>query len=54
MSTVGLFGLALGKHCSHLHGQDEKVRLVFRKKKASRCRPAPLCTFECPDASCNA
>ena len=32
MNAVPLIGIDLGKHCFHLHGQDERGRMVFRKK----------------------
>lgn len=32
MNAVTLIGIDLGKHCFHLHAQDEKGRMVFRKK----------------------
>jgi transposase len=32
MNGVTLIGIDLGKHCFHLHGQDVKGRMVFRKK----------------------
>lgn len=32
MNAVALIGIDLGKHSFHLHAQDEKGRMVFRKK----------------------
>lgn len=32
MQAMTLVGIDLGKHLFHLHGQDLRVRAVFRKK----------------------
>jgi len=32
MQDVTLIGIDLGKHSFHLHGQDRRGRMVFRKK----------------------
>jgi transposase len=38
MQDVTLIGIDLGKHSFHLHGQDRRDRMVFRKKVTRKQR----------------
>lgn len=46
MQQVKLIGIDLGKHCFHLHGQDEHGNAVFRKKYNRKQLIAFLSTFQ--------